>query len=56
MSNVSEITNCYGCGVCTIACNRKLISIELDKDGFYTPRISDRERCTDCGLCTKVRA
>lgn len=56
MSNVSEITNCYGCGVCTIACNRKLISIELDKDGFYTPRISDRERCTDCGLCTKVCA
>lgn len=56
MSNVSTIKDCYGCGVCALACSRKLISIELDKDGFYAPQITDMERCTDCGLCTKVCA
>ena len=56
MDNVSTIKNCYGCGVCSIACGHKLITIELDKDGFYAPRIKAMERCTQCGLCTKVCA
>ena len=56
MDNVSAIKDCYGCGVCAIACGHKLIRIELDKDGFYAPRITDIERCTQCGLCTKVCA
>lgn len=56
MDNVSAIKNCYGCGVCSIACGHKLISIELDKEGFYAPRITDMDRCTRCGLCTKVCA
>ena len=56
MDNVSTIKNCYGCGVCSIACGHKLITIELDKDGFYAPRIKEMERCTQCGLCTKVCA
>lgn len=56
MNNVSTIKDCYGCGVCAIACGRKLIRIVQDKDGFYAPRIDDMERCTDCGLCSKVCA
>ena len=56
MDNVSTIKDCYGCGVCSIACGHHLISIEQDKDGFYIPRITDMERCTQCGLCTKVCA
>ena len=56
MNNVSTIRDCYGCGVCAIACGRKLIRIEEDKDGFYAPRIDEIERCTDCGLCSKVCA
>lgn len=56
MDNVSTIKNCYGCGVCSIACGHELITIEQDKDGFYAPRITDMDRCTRCGLCTKVCA
>lgn len=56
MNNVSKIKDCYGCGVCSIVCAKKLISIELDSDGFYTPRIKHLDQCSDCGLCTKVCA
>lgn len=56
MKNVSKIFNCYGCGVCSIVCSRNIIRIELNKDGFYEPRIIDLDRCTNCGLCTDVCA
>ena len=56
MNNVSKIKDCYGCGVCSIVCSKKLISIVQDKHGFYAPRIEHMEQCTDCGLCTKVCA
>lgn len=56
MNNVSKIKDCYGCGVCSIVCAKKLISIVQDVDGFFTPHIEHQEQCTDCGLCTKVCA
>ena len=56
MRNVSDIKNCYGCGVCAIVCAKKIISIEHDGEGFYAPRIAHPEQCTECGLCTKVCA
>ena len=56
MNNVSNIKDCYGCGVCAIVCARKIISIEQDGDGFYVPHIVNLAQCTDCGLCTKVCA
>lgn len=56
MNNVSQIKDCYGCGVCSIVCAKKLISIEQDSNGFYVPHIKHLDQCTDCGLCTKVCA
>ena len=56
MNNVSHIKDCYGCGVCSIVCAKRLISIEKDADGFYAPHIERMDQCTDCGLCTKVCA
>ena len=56
MNNISNIKSCYGCGVCAIVCAKKLISIELDHEGFYAPQIRNLEQCTDCGLCTRVCA
>lgn len=35
--NISNIKNCYGCGVCATACPRKIISLALNSDGFYEP-------------------
>lgn len=55
-NNISKIHNCYGCGVCAASCAKKLISIELNRDGFYEPRITDDSQCTHCGICTDVCA
>ena len=52
--NVSNIYNCFGCGVCSIACAKKIIDIKLNTDGFYEPFIIEPEKCVDCGLCVEV--
>lgn len=56
MKNVSEINNCYGCGVCAVVCAKKIIGVELNKEGFYEPKVTDPSRCVDCGLCLDVCA
>lgn len=54
MRSINHIRNCFGCGVCTIACARKLIKIRLNEDGFYEPYIVDINKCNNCGLCLQV--
>ena len=56
MNNILSIRNCYGCGVCAASCGKKIIAIELNRDGFYAPRINELERCTNCGICLDVCA
>lgn len=56
MNNVSDFKYCFGCGVCAACCGKKIISIELNRDGFYEPRINEPERCTNCGICLDVCA
>ena len=52
--NIADIKNCYGCGVCATICGKKIISIELNKDGFYEPHVTNIDQCSNCGLCTNV--
>ena len=47
--NISNIKNCYGCGVCAKVCSKEIIKIALNDEGFYEPRITDGAKCTDCG-------
>lgn len=54
--NISQVRNCYGCGVCAASCGKKIIAIELNHDGFYEPRIVDEAQCMYCGICTDVCA
>lgn len=54
--NISFIHNCYGCGVCAASCGKKIISIELNEDGFYEPKILNNIQCSNCGICVEVCA
>jgi len=54
--NISDVSHCYGCGVCAKACSKKLIELRLDECGFYAPYLSDQSSCTSCGLCKDVCA
>lgn len=55
-NNISQIRDCFGCGVCSATCPKKIISISFNKDGFYEPHIENIDRCTNCGLCLDVCA
>lgn len=52
--NISNIHNCYGCGVCATICNRNIINIKLNSYGFYEPYIEDLSKCNNCGLCLDI--
>lgn len=56
MSSISNIKNCYGCGVCSASCPKDIISIKLNTNGFYEPQINNPDRCVDCGICLDVCA
>lgn len=55
-NNIQKIKNCYGCGVCSASCGKKIIKIQLNKEGFYEPYIDNIEKCTECGICLDVCA
>ena len=54
--NISKIQDCFGCGVCSASCGKKIISIKLNRNGFYEPYISNPDKCTQCGICLDVCA
>lgn len=54
--NITNIKNCFGCGVCAASCGKRLIEIQQNNDGFYEPVITSPQLCTDCGLCVEVCA
>ena len=56
MKNISYIQNCFGCGVCAASCGKKIISIGLNRDGFYEPHIKEPAKCINCGICLDVCA
>lgn len=51
--NISDVRNCYGCGVCATACTRDAIRIRLNSEGFLEPFL-DQNKCTNCGICHDV--
>ena len=54
MNSIFDTKDCFGCGVCAMACNKKLIEIRINEDGFYEPYITNTDKCNDCGLCSAV--
>ncbi len=56
MANISGVKGCYGCGVCSASCPKKIISLRLNGEGFYEPSIAESASCVDCGICIDVCA
>lgn len=53
-NNVLDSYNyCTGCGVCSINCPLDIITIELNEDGFYSPKIEE-DKCIECGKCKDI--
>lgn len=54
--NITQLRDCYGCGVCVKACPVKIISLVENKEGFYSPFIEEPDKCIECGMCLKICA
>ncbi len=53
---VIEESRCKGCGLCTTACPRNLVSLN-DKPnsmGYRIAVFSDAGKCTGCTLCAEI--
>ena len=53
-NNISDIIDCFGCGVCARGCSRNIIHIRWNENGFYQPYIDEKDKCIDCGICRDV--
>lgn len=49
-------TRCKGCGLCTIACPRKLIAMSdsPNSQGYTVAVFAGEEKCTGCALCAEM--
>ncbi len=53
LNNVAPNNECFGCGVCVIACPKEAIRMVLNTEGFYKPKVKDID-CVNCGICIEV--
>ena len=49
-------TRCKGCGLCTIACPKKLVTMSNEQNslGYTVAVIADPDKCTGCALCAAM--
>lgn len=47
---------CKGCGLCTLACSRKLVEMSprINRQGYTTAMMTQQEKCTGCALCAEM--
>ena len=52
MNKICEENKCTGCGLCVNVCPVNAISLDLNNEGFYMPKINNNS-CIKCLLCEK---
>ena len=48
---------CKGCGLCVIACPKKIISLSKDtinQKGYHPATVTDAEKCIGCAFCATM--
>lgn len=55
-NSINKLNHCYSCSLCTCICPKQIIHMELNKNGFYQPVVTEEKDCLQCGLCLKVCA
>ena len=53
MIEITKKEKCNGCHACTNICPKNCISMDIDNEGFWYPKV-DMNKCIDCNLCEKV--
>lgn len=53
MIELQEKASCCGCGACAQTCPKQCITMQVDNEGFYYPKV-DLSSCVNCGLCEKT--
>lgn len=53
---VIDEARCKGCGLCTLACSRKLVTLSTTPNnlGYTVALFSEAEKCTGCALCAEM--
>lgn len=45
---------CCGCGACEAVCPKQIIQMQLNKEGYFYPTITNQDLCVHCDKCRKV--
>lgn len=53
MLQITDKSQCCGCGACVQRCPKQCIAMREDEEGFLYPLVNTA-LCIDCGLCEKV--
>lgn len=51
------VDRCKGCGLCTLACPKKILQLSSDKlnaKGYYPAYVTDMSLCIGCAMCARM--
>ncbi len=52
-----DLSACKGCGLCTVACPKKILGLDqtiLTPKGYHPSIVLDMELCVACAMCATI--